>query len=63
MDQITSFSKYIIKQHLGGAIMKNNVSINRMMMIDPTKGWFKIIEIMAYDIYEVMGGHDEYTDK
>ena len=43
--------------------MKNNVSINRMMMIDPTKGWFKIIEIMAYDIYEVMGGHDEYKDK
>ena len=34
-----------------------------MSMIDPTTGWFEIVEIPTYDLNEVIGGNGEYTDK
>ena len=33
-----------------------------MMMINPATGWFEIVEMMAFDLCEVMGGNDEYID-
>ena len=32
-------------------------------MIDPATAWFKMIEIPAFDLNEVMTGDDEYIDK
>ena len=34
-----------------------------MMIIDPTTGWFEIIEIPTYNLDEVTGSNDEYIDK
>ena len=34
-----------------------------MKMIDPDKGWFKIVEILTYDLNEVTAGNDEYIYK
>ena len=63
MDLIGPYSKYIIQQHPCGATIKNNVSIKYTMMINPTTGWFKIVEILTYNLNEVKGGNDEYIDK
>ena len=32
-------------------------------MINPTTGWFDIVEIPTLDLDEDMTGNDEYTDK
>ena len=34
-----------------------------MLMSDPTKGWFEIVEVLKFELNEVMGGNDEYIDK
>ena len=34
-----------------------------MMMIDPSTGWFGIVEIPMFDLEEVSLGNDEYMDK
>ena len=34
-----------------------------MTMIDPAKGWLKIVEIPTFDIDEVTAGNDGYIDK
>ena len=57
------YSKYIIQQKLGGAIIKNNVSLTCMMVIDPVKGWFEIVEIPTYDLDKVMDGNDLFQPK
>ena len=43
VDLICPCSKSIRQQHPGGAIIKNNVSITFMAMINPTTGGFGII--------------------
>ena len=62
-----SYSKYIhksiIQHHIGGAIIRNNVSLTCRKMINPTTGWFDIVEIQTLDFDENMTGNDEYTDK
>ena len=56
-------SKSIREHHPDGAIIKNNVSLTCMTMIDPTTGWFEIVKVLMYDLNEVTGGNDEYIDK
>ena len=34
-----------------------------MTIIDPAKGWFKIVEIIMINLDEVTAGNNEYTDK
>ena len=34
-----------------------------MTMINPTTGWFEIVEVPKYDLDEVKKGNDEYIDK
>ena len=43
-------------------IIRNNVSLNYMTMIDPATGWFKIVEILAYNLDKVMVSNDENID-
>ena len=45
MSLIGPYSKSIIQQQPGGAIIKNYVSVACMTMIDLTTGWFYIVEI------------------
>ena len=62
VDLIGLYSKSIIQQQPGGAIIKNNVSLAGMIMIDPAMGWFEIFEVPLYDLHELMGFNDEYID-
>ena len=34
-----------------------------MSMINPTTGWFEIVEIPTYDFNEVIGSNVKYIDK
>ena len=63
VDMIVTYSKYIRQQHPGDAIIRNNVILNCMKMINPTTGRFEIFEILAFDLNDVTGGNDEYMDK
>ena len=45
VDLIVPYSKSTRQQHPVRTIIKNNVSITCMTMIDPATGWFKISEI------------------
>ena len=63
MDLIGPHSKSIRQHQPGGAIIKNNVSLTCLKMIDPATGWFEIVEMPTYDLDEVTGGNNEYTDK
>ena len=63
VDLIGPYSKSIIKQQLGGAIINNNVSLTCMTIINPPMGWFEIIKIPTYNLNEVTGGDYEYIYK
>ena len=63
LDLIGPYSKSIRKQNPGGSIIKNNVSLTCMKIIDPATGWFKITKIPTYSLDEVIGVNDEYIDK
>ena len=52
------YSKSITKHQTGGAIIKNNVSLTFMIMIDPATGWFKIFEVPTFDIDKETGGNN-----
>ena len=43
--------------------MKNDDSLTCITMIDPTTGWFDIVEIPTFDLDKVTAGNDEYIDK
>ena len=60
---IGKYSKSIRQHHPGGDIIKTNFSLTCMTIIDPTKGWFEIIDIPMYNPDEVTGGKYEYMDK
>ena len=56
---IGPYSKSIIQQQPSGTIIRSNVSLTCITMIDLTIGYFKIVEIPTYNIDEVTGGNDE----
>ena len=62
VELIGLYSKSIGQHQPGGAIIRNNVSLNCMPMIDPAMGWFVIFKVPRYDIYGVTGSNDEYID-
>ena len=62
VDLIGPNSKSIIKHQQGGSIIKNNCSLACMKMIDRATSWFEIIKVPTYDLDEVTGGNDEYSD-
>ena len=43
--------------------MKNDDSLTCITMIDPTTGWFDIVEIPTFDLDKVTAGNDEYIYK
>ena len=63
MDLVALYIKYIRQQHPGGAIIKNNVSLTCMTMVDPATSSFKTVKVPMFDLNEVTGGNDEYIDK
>ena len=63
VDLIGPYRKSIRQQQPGGSVIRKNVSLTCMMMIDPDTGWFEIVEIPMFDLKEVTLGNDEYIDK
>ena len=63
VDLIDPYRKSIIQQHPGGSIIRKNVRLTCMKMIDLATGWFKIVQIPTFDLEEVTIGNDEYIDK
>ena len=63
VDLIGSYSKYIRKQHPGGTIIKNNISLTCMVMINPAIGWFEIFKVPTYDLDDITGINNYYIDK
>ena len=63
VDLIGPYSKYIRQHQRGGYIIKNNVSLTCMKMIDPDTYWFEVVKVPTYDIDEVTVGNDECIDK
>ena len=63
LDLIGKYSKTISQQQPGVAIIKHNFSLTCMAMINLTTGWFKIFEILMYDLDEVTNVNGEYVYK
>ena len=63
LDLIGPYTKYIIQQHPGDAIINNNGTLTWMMMIDPATGWFEIFEVPTFELDDITVGNDEYIDK
>ena len=63
VDLIGPYSKSIRQHHPGSAIIRKNVSLTCMRMINPATASFKIVEIPTFDLGEVTAGNDEYIDK
>ena len=63
VDLIGPHSKSIRQKQPGSAIIRKNVSLTCMRIIDPAPGWLEIVEIPTFNLYDVMAGNDEYIDK
>ena len=55
---IGPYIKSIIQQHIGGTLIRNNSSLTFMKMVDPTTGWFVIVEIPTFGPDEVTAGNN-----
>ena len=63
VDLIGPYSKYIRQQHPGGSVIKNDVSITCMKIIEPATDWFETIKVPTFELEEVTGGNDDFVDK
>ena len=63
VELISPYNKYIRQHPLGVTTMNSDDSISCKMMIEPTMGWFEIIEVTTFDLNEVTDGNTEYIDK
>ena len=48
---------------MGGYIIKNNVSLTCMTMINPYTGWFEIFKVTKYELDDGTGVNDDCIDK
>ena len=57
------YSKSIRQHQPGRAIIKKGMSLTCMTIIDPTKGWFGIVEVPFFYLDELARVNSEYIDK
>ena len=60
---IGPYYKSIRQQQTGGVITKKDVILTYMTKIDPTTGWFKIVEVPWFDLNEAARVNSEYIYK
>ena len=60
---IGTYNKYIKQQQPVGSIIKNNIILAWMKMINPAIGWFEIVKVPTFDLDEVTGVNDEHIDE
>ena len=63
IDLIIPYAKSIWQHHPGGLIIKKDMSLTCMKIIDPTTGWFKIVKVPCFDLDELERWNSEYVDK
>ena len=63
VDLIGPYRNYIIQKHPGRATINNCFSLCCMTMVGTTMGWFKIVKVLTFDLYEVTCVNNEYIDK
>ena len=59
---ICTYSNSIIQQHPGGKIIKKDVSLACITMIDHATGWFEIVKIPCFDLDDVAIGNNYYIE-
>ena len=47
----------------GGEIKEVELQLTAMTIVDPAMGWFEIIEVLYYNIEDVINNKDNYIDK
>ena len=60
---IITYAKSIRQHHPGGLMIKKDMSLTCMKIIDPTTGWFKIFKVPCFDPDKVSRGNSEYMEK
>ena len=63
IDLIGPYAKSIIKHQPGGAILKKDVNLTCMIMIDNATGCFEIFKVPYFNLEEVAKGNIKYIDK
>ena len=63
MDMLGTYIKSIRQHKMGGDIIKNNVCLAFMPIIEPTTGWVEIVEVPTFNLDDVTGGNDDYIDR
>ena len=63
VELIDTYSNYIRQHQPCVDIVKNNVSLTCMTIIDPATGWFEIFDMPMFDLNEVTCSNDEYINK
>ena len=63
VDLIDLYRNSIIQQQPGGTVVRKNVSLTCMTIIDPATGWFEIVNIPMFDLEEGKIYHYECIDK
>ena len=60
---IGPYSDSIRKHYPGGLIIKKDVILTCMIMINPATGWFKLSEVPCFDLNEVAIVNNEPLEK
>ena len=47
----------------GGEIKEVELQLTAMTMVDPSMGWFEIVEVLYYNIEDIVNDKDNYIDK
>ena len=62
VDLIGPYRESIRQQQIDSKVICKNASLTYMKIIDPTTGWFKIVEIPTFDLEEVALSNNDYID-
>ena len=60
---IGSYANSTRQKHPGNVIIKKDVSLTSIKIINPATGWFEIVGVPCFDLGEVEIGKSEYKDK
>ena len=63
MDLIVTYENYIRQQNRISDIIKKDVRLNFIKIIDPDTVWFGIGEVPCFNLQEVENGNIEYIHK
>ena len=63
IDLIGPYSITAKQTQPGGEIKEIELNLTATAMVDPTMGWFEIVEIPYYNVEDIVNNKDNYVDK